>query len=200
MRTRRGVERHPTGDSDVLGEMMYQSASLREPQRRRPTKKLNDDDEEEGTIKTQQESCDEEEVVASAVVVIEEETPKKKPGPIRTRRGVQRKSTGDSDQLGLMLYGVANPSRCTAASAASESNGVPTEISLSSSVPSSDTAVAPEPRRRGRRKASVTVDDSENVDDSTNDDGNWNFHGSVGSMWCDLHILFLWHWYYHEQH
>jgi hypothetical protein len=116
------------------------------------------DDEEEGTAKTQQESCDEEEIVAAVV----EEEPKKKEGTIRTRRGVQRKSTGDSEQLGLMLYGLANASRDTA----SESSDVPSEISLSSSASTN------EPRRRGRRKATATVDDSENVDDSTNNDGN----------------------------
>jgi hypothetical protein len=177
MRTRRGVERHPTGDSDILGEMMYQSASLREPQRRRPPKvdKVNNDEEEEeeGTIKTQQESCDEEDIVAAAVVN-EENEQKKKDGPIRTRRGVQRKSTGDSDQLGLMLYGMANPSRrCVDASDASAD--IPTEISLSSTdTAAKSTTQTSEPRRRGRRKVtSKAVDDSsEHVDDSTNNDGN----------------------------
>lgn len=170
MRTRRGVERHPTGDADVLSQMMYQSASIREPQRRRPTRNDKEvDEEEDGTTKTQQESCDEEEIVAAV-----EEEPKKKEGPIRTRRGVQRKSTGDSDQLGLMLYGMANPKRCEA----SDTAGVPTEISLSSASPStSDAATATttaEPRRRGRRKATVNADDSEHVDDSTNNGGdNW---------------------------
>jgi hypothetical protein len=179
MRTRRGVERHPTGDSDILSEMMYQSASLREPQRRRPPKvdKVNnDEEEEEGTIKTQQESCDEEDIVAAAAAVIDEENEpkKKKEGPIRTRRGVQRKSTGDSDQLGLMLYGMANPSRrCVDASDASAD--VPTEISLSSTdTAAPSTTGTTEPRRRGRRKVtSKAVDDSsEHVDDSTNNDGN----------------------------
>lgn len=173
MRTRRGVERHPTGDSDVLSEMMYQSASLREPRRR--STKVDAETEEERTAKTQQESCDEEEVVTASVVVNEEERTTKKDGPIRTRRGVQRKSTGDSEQLGLMLYGLAkNASRRENPSSdadGSSGGGVPIEISLSISSDTPVAAPAAEPRRRGRRKSTVTVDDSENVEDSTNNDG-----------------------------
>ena len=172
MRTRRGVERHPTGDSDVLSEMMYQSASLREPRRR--STKVDVETEEERTAKTQQESCDEEEVVAAAVVVNEEERTTKKDGPIRTRRGVQRKSTGDSEQLGLMLYGLAKGAsrrESSSSDADGSGGGVPIEISLSISSDTPVTATAAEPRRRGRRKSTVTVDDSENVEDSTNNDG-----------------------------
>ena len=176
MRTRRGVERHPTGDSDVLSEMMYQSASLREP-RRRPNKADTEAAEEEATAKTQQESCDEEEVVA-ADGIEEETTTTKKKGPIRSRRGVQRQSTGDSDQLGLMLYGLAKgASQRTSDAADGASGGVPTEISMSpssssSSTTASETAKAAEPRRRGRRKCNVHADDSEIVEDSTNNDDN----------------------------
>jgi hypothetical protein len=167
MRTRRGVERHPTGDSDVLSEMMYQSASIREPRRR--STKVHAEAEEEGTAKTQQESCDEEEVVAAVPAISEEETTTKKDGPIRTRRGVQRKSTGDSEQLGLMLYGLAKGASRRESSSDVDGGGVPTEISLSLT---SDTPTAAEPRRRGRRKSTVNVDDSENVEDSTNNDAH----------------------------
>ena len=152
MRTRRGVERHPTGDSDLLSQMLYESASVVESQRRRP-KKAEKEEDEEGTIKTQQESCDEEEIFAAVI----DEEPKKKEGPICTRRGVQRRSTGDSDQLGLMLYGSANPSRCVGSD--SSGGGIPTEISLSlaSSDTTATTAVTEEPRRRGRRKTTDNV-------------------------------------------
>ena len=168
MRTRRGVERHPTGDSDKLSEMMYQSATLREPRRR--STKVDAEAEEEGTTKTQQESCDEEEVAVDTAVVTKKEAPCKKDGPIRTRRGVQRQSTGDSEQLGLMLYGLAKGANRSASTSDEDgSGGVPTEISLSTSTSSeaqSATPAAAEPRRRGRRISTVNVSDSENVDDS----------------------------------
>jgi hypothetical protein len=94
IRTRRGVQRKATGDSDTLGELLRgisktlpesvpPQIDLRRSGRRKPTNPTG--------------GCGTEEMIVDA--------PEKK--TLRTRRGVQRHPTGDADTLGALLNGIA---------------------------------------------------------------------------------------------
>ena len=92
MRTRRGVQRIPTGDSDTLNDMIHGARSVpnttpkqTEPSRRGGRRKTRND-------------------VQVEVVGIGEAVQLKE--PLKTRRGVQRKATGDSDTLVALALGV----------------------------------------------------------------------------------------------
>jgi hypothetical protein len=90
LRTRRGLQRKPTGDSDTLGELLHGVASAR-----RDDERLINRNDRRGRRNASNEFTDagKEEVKVEAL----------EKGPLRTRRGIQRIPTGDSDTLADMI-------------------------------------------------------------------------------------------------
>jgi hypothetical protein len=118
LRTRRGVQRQSTGDSATFESLLAGSSGNQhlKPAPRRARRKANTDSAE-----------------TSAAAVADD----KEKQPLRTRRGVQRQSTGDTDTFEALLAGGRAAAAPTAAAAAA-ADELPT-------------------KRRGRRKA--TADD-----------------------------------------
>jgi hypothetical protein len=187
MRTRRGVERQQTGDEDILSDMMFHHASINSSGSSNMNHDSTSKDIDTSTTETfdlndDLEDDDVEDDDLHHQVVQEQQPPRrlieqpKKKKELCTRRGVRRQATGDSDQLGLMLYGNSFRSENV-----KRSDTIPIEIATTTttttttsssenattSTTSSDTSTSQQHRRRGRRQSSVTKNDDDDDDVNT---------------------------------